>query len=155
MKHIILIAAALFSTACLACTSPAVGTLEDVMAQATWTAKTGSDWNSNRAASVRIALPALDVAGRDCLTWSATLVLPAGATLTTEGDTGIRAGLAAGATATFALRVAPTSHSNEVRDERGWLRVTVRNPLDSPDVVLHGASGSPLWLYPVDFVFGD
>lgn len=137
------------------CTSPATGTLEDAMTQATWTVETGSDSNNNRNASVRIALPALDVLGRDCLTWSVELVLPRGVTLAAERATTVRSNLAADAAATFAVVVEAASHSNEIRYERGWLRVKVRNPDEDTGLVLHRTTGSPLWLYPVNFQFGD
>lgn len=155
MQRLLIALAAVMCSGAWACTTPASGTLEDAMTQATWTVETGSDWNSNRNASVRIALPALDVHGRDCLTWSVTLVLPQGVSLAAEDATTVASGLAAGAVATFAVVLDGTSHSNEVRDEQGWFRVTVRNPLDDPGLVLHRSTGSPLWLYPIRFVFGD
>ena len=156
MHRIVAIAVALFCTATTwACTSPATGTLEDMMAQTTWTVESGSNWNSNRAASVRIALPALDVTGHRCLTWSVTLVLPDGVSLASEDATAVRTGLAVDAVATFAVVVGRVAHNDEVRYERGWFRVRIRNPNDDPGVVLHRGSGSPVWLFPVTFQLGD
>ena len=155
MQRIIAMALALVCGATWACTSPATGTLEDMMAQATWTVESGSNWNSNRNTSVRIGLPALDVTGHRCLTWSVSLVLPEGASLASEDASAVRADLAAGAVATFAVVVGRAAHNDEVRYERGWLRVRVRNPNDAPGVVLHRSSGSPLWLFPVTFQLGD
>ena len=120
------------------CTSPAVGTLEDIMAQATWTEATGSNWHT-RTAHMRIALPA-------------------GASMKAddEGNAGAAsyAGLAADATAEFAIQVASAAHNGEVRRERGWLRVQARNPDESPGVYRARASGSPVWLYPVSVTIG-
>ena len=42
------------------------------------------------------------------------------------------AGLAAGAAAEFAIQVAAAAHNGEIRKERGWRRVKVRNPDASP-----------------------
>ena len=155
MRRLLAIAVVFFATATWACTSPASGSLEDMMAQATWTVEAGSDWNSDRRSGVRIALPALDVTGHRCLTWSVDLVLPPGVSVTGEGASTTRTGLAAGAEATFSVVVERALHNNEVRYERGWFRVKVRNPNDDPGVVLHRVSGSPRWLYPIDFQFGD
>ena len=41
-----LLAALAAPAAWATCTSPATGTLEDVMAQATWTEATGSNWHT-------------------------------------------------------------------------------------------------------------
>ena len=155
MRHLLGILAACIGTAAWACTTPAGGTLEDMMAQATWTVEAGSDWNSDRRSGVRIALPALDVTGHRCLTWSVELVLPPGVSVTGEGASSSRTGLAADAEAAFSIAVETALHSNEVRYERGWFRVEVRNPNDDPGVVLHRVSGSPRWLFPIDFQFGD
>ena len=121
-----LLAALAAPAAWATCTSPATGTLEDVMAQATWTEATGSNWHT-RTAHVRIALPALAAHPWNCHTWSVELVLPAGASMKAdaEGNAGAAsyAGLAASATAEFAIQVAAAAHNGEIRKERGWLRV--------------------------------
>lgn len=51
----VLALAALARPAWATCTSPAVGTLADIMRQATWPVVTGSNWTT-RTATVRIAL---------------------------------------------------------------------------------------------------
>ena len=51
---------ALLAAPALACTSPATGTLEDMMKQAIWTDTVGTISN-NPYATVHVALPALDV----------------------------------------------------------------------------------------------
>ena len=139
------------------CNSPAVGTLADIMKQATWTLETGSNWRP-RTAHVRIALPALAVPAWNCHTWDVALVLPPSASMKAdaEGETGAAsyAGLAAGATAEFAIQVAAAAHNGEIRDERGWLRVKVRNPDASPGVYLATPDGSPVWLFPVTVNIG-
>lgn len=154
MHRMIALLASLLSISTWACTSPAVGTLEDMLTQATWTVESGSNWSTSRTATVRVALPALNVTGHSCLTWSAVLVLPQGVTLADDA-TAVRNGLAASAAATFPVVVESAAHDDEVRYERGWLRIQVRNPHDDPGVVLHRASGSPMWLFPVNFQFGD
>ena len=125
------------------------------MAQATWTVEAGSDSGNSRRGAARIALPALDTDAWDCLTWSVELVLPLGATLSSDDAATVRADLAASASAEFEFDLAGQIHSNEVRDERGWFVVRVRNPDADPGIVLHRDGGSPLWLYPVNFQFGD
>lgn len=85
-------------------------------------------------------------------------MLPAGASMKADGEgnagAASYAGLAAGATAEFAIQVAAAAHNGEIRKERGWLRVRVRNPDASPGVYLARAGGSPLWLYPVTISIG-
>lgn len=139
----------------ISCTSPATGTLEDLMAQATWTVESGSNWHSNRTAAVRIALPELGRRGFGCLTWSVTVVLPQGVTLASEDAPSAVSNLAAGALATFSVVVERARHNNEVRVERGWFRVQIRNPDADPGVTLARGSGSPVWLYPIAFQLGD
>lgn len=158
MKAIIATLAALAASASFACTTPATGTMEDYMTLATWTERTGSDSDSSghRTAELRIALPALDVTGHDCLTWSVELVLPpaaAGVTLRGEGASAKRTGLAAGATASSPLALPTREHWGVVRDERGAFVVQVTNPNDG--LLAHRASGSPRWIYPVVFQIGD
>lgn len=151
---IILALVALAGAPALACTSPATGTLEDMMAQATWTRETGSSY-TRRDAKVHVALPALAPRGFGCLTWNVALVLPQGVSMATddEGDAtaSSRTGLAADAVATFDVRLGRRAHNSEIRYEQGWLRIRVRNPLDNADVFLNRQGGSPLWIYPVVF----
>ena len=96
----------------------------------------------------------------NCHTWSVEIVLPAAANMKAEGEgetvppTGYAA-LAAGATAEFAIRVVAAAHNGEIRKERGWLRVKVRNPDASPGVYLARTDGSPVSLYPVTFNIGQ
>lgn len=161
MKAILLLLSAVFAHQAIAtCTTPATGTLEDMMAQATWTTETGSNWPPvDRTAQVTIALPALNVNGHDCLTWSVELVLPPGVVMADDAEgnpkPASKTGLATSASATFDVVVAPRLHDHHVQYLRGWLRVKVRNPSDDPGKVLHRASGSPLWLYPVSFKQGS
>ena len=149
---------ALAAPVALACTSPATGTLEDMMRQATWTTETKAMHRGYgyRDANVRIALPALATPGNTCLTWSVELILPPdfGAALDDEGDAGATSftDLAATASAAFVVTV-PLRRENE-HQERAWLRVKVRNPTDDPGITLVRADGSPLWLYPVTFKVG-
>ena len=117
------------------------------MAQATWTEATGSKWRT-RTAHVRIALPALAVQAWNCHTWSVDIVLPAAANMKADGEgvtvppTGY-AGLAAGATAEFAIQVAAAAHNCEIRKERGWLRVKVRNPTHRRACTWRGRTDRP------------
>ena len=135
-----------------ACTTPATGTLEDLMAQAAWTTQTGSDF-ADRRAQINISLPALAGAGFGCLRWSVELVAPVGVTVAqdSEGNAGALSysDLAATASVKFDIRVAHRLHNDEVRYEQAWLKVRVRNPLADAGVYLARQGGSPLWLYPV------
>ena len=143
---------AFFAAPSLACTSPAVGTLEDLMKQTTWAYEVGSDYWRDRDAKVQIALPALDAIGWRCLVWNVELVLPPSVNMAATGATATRhTALAANATATFDV-VHDSVGLYEIRNERGWLVVQVRNPTDDPGVVLHRADGSPRWFFPVNFL---
>lgn len=138
------------------CTSPAVGTMDDIVKQATWTVDVLSGWR--RPAAVRIALPALAEAPWSCLTWDVAIVLPPSATIANDAEGNATptsyADLAAGATATFSVQMGRAAHSEGQGDERGWLRVKVRNPNDSPGVYQATPAGSPIWLLPVTFDVG-
>ena len=105
-----------------------------------------------------IALPALAAQPWNCHTWSAELVLPAGASI--EGG---RLGQRRGPPATRGLRpgnggVRHTDGGGDARrrDSQGaWLAAgEVRNPDESPGVYKARAGGSPLWLYPVTISIG-
>ena len=142
------------STGALACTSPATGTLEDMMMQAIWTEHVGTI-ATDRRAIIHIELPALNVTGFDCLTWNVELILPPGFQMR-FGNDGARGptsytGLAASEHRTFSVDMPGRDHQDSVEILRGWLRVQVRNPLDSAGVYLARADGSPLWLYPIRF----
>ena len=148
---------ALAAPVALACTSPATGTLEDMMRQATWTTEAVVRQNyPYDTASVRIALPALATPGNTCLTWSVELILPPGFWVVVDGQRNAGAtsfaGLAATASAIFVVTM-PLRRENE-HQERAWLRVKVRNPTDDPGITLARADGSPLWLYPVTLKVG-
>lgn len=154
MKTIALALAALLATHAHPCTSPATGTLHDLMQQATWTRETGSSY-TRRDARVRVALPALAPAGFGCLTWNVSLVLPPGVSMATDDEgaatASSRTGLAAADVATFNVRLGARAHNSEVRYEQGWLRIRVRNPLADAGVYLAQDDGSPLWILPVVF----
>ena len=114
------------------------------MAQAAWTHSVETRHYNDRTITVEIHLPALNVAGWNCLTWSVDLILPPSASMATTGHTASSfTGLAASAVARFDVTF-PVVRNNEVRNSRAWLRVKVRNPSDSAGVVLHRQSGSPL-----------
>ena len=157
MKTIALLAA-LLATHAHPCTSPATGTLHDLMQQATWTREAGNHF-TRRTARVRVALPALAPAGFGCLQWEVALVLPEGVSMATDGEgeatASSRTGLAATAVVAFDVRLAPRADNSEIRHEQGWLRIRVRNPLADAGVFLAQAEGSPLWIYPVVFQLGD
>ena len=152
MKLAFALALAAFAPTALACTTPAAGTLEDMMAATVWTQETGSNYRPDRNANVRIALPALAAGGFGCLQWNVELLLGAGMAVKDGGATTYTA-LAASATATFALVLDAPAH--EVRYETAVLRVKVRNPNADPGVVLHRPSGSPVWLFPVRVQFAN
>ena len=144
---------ALCAAPALACNTPATGTLEDMMKQAIWTEAVGTA-NTNRQVTVHVALPALNVAGYDCLTWDVEIVLPPGFRMRRrDGDilpTAVT-GLAAAAHHVFSVDMPGRDHISSRETVRGWLRVKVRNPLADAGVYLATASGSPLWLYPIQF----
>ena len=141
---------ALCAAPALACTSPATGTLEDMMKQAIWTDTVGTIATTPYA-TVHVALPALDVPGFDCLTWDVELLLPPDFRMRYPTEASSAANLAASANKTFRVQMARRDHQSAVEIVRTWLRVKVRNPLASPGVYLANATGSSLWLYPVKF----
>jgi len=146
--------ALLLAPASMACTSPAIGTLEDLMTQTTWTDETGS-YFTRREATVRIELPELATAGYGCLRWNVRIILPTGFALRpdSEGNAGASsfADLTPSQSATFEIAL-PQRHGNWHHEyARGWLRVQVRNPLADAGVFLARREGSPVWLFPVRF----
>ena len=158
MKLAIAFAALLLATSALPCSRPATGTLADLMQQATWTERTGSNFRA-RAAVVRIALPAIGsgIEAFRCLTWEVSIVLPSDIGLKADGDGNAGAtsltGLASSATAEFDLAL-PAYQSNSVRDWRAWLRVKAHYPGDDADVYLSRPDGGHVWLYPVTIQLG-
>lgn len=152
MKAILATLVALAATASMACTTPATGTLTDAMTQAVWSTQTGSRYLTRRA-TIRISMPALADAGFGCLRWRVELVLPPGHAMAEDDEGNPDAtelvNLAPSEVATFDVALPPRLGNHHVQYDRAWLRVRVRNPMDSPGVYLAQADGSPLWLYPV------
>lgn len=128
--------------------------LDDLMRQATWTHEVGVETWGQRDGTVRIALPALDVAPWNCHTWNVALILPLGVTMATTGANTAQShtGLATGATIDFDVVFDRTDMvNNEIRRSRGWLQIQVKNPIEDAHMVRHSASGSPYFLYPITF----
>ena len=154
MRTTIIAALLLASTGALACTSPATGTLEDIMRQATWTDEAGTIGTHSKA-TIHVALPALALHGFSCLTWNVEIVLPPVFRMDSDhnGEFAPTAavGLASDAHHVFLVDMPGRDNNTSVEVVRGWLRVKIRNPLDSPGVFLSTKDGSPLWLYPIRF----
>ena len=159
---------ALLASPSFACVSPATAVLEDMMALATWTREIRNGTTQRQDATVRMALPVLDAGGFSCLTWNVELVLPRGISMAEDDDgdeASSQTGLAAGAPATFNVRLNKpvfslayydesgrlATDAVDTRIEQGWLRVRVRNPLDDEGVYLANADGSRQWQYSVAF----
>lgn len=132
--------------ACSTVRSPGGATLESLMARTVWTVETSAIYCPTREdthgqpalhrqrdgcmAQVRIALPSM-IRYPTCesATWDVELVLPEGVSMRADdaGNAGPSSyeGLAISATALFEIVADPSPA--EIRRERAWLQVTVRN----------------------------
>ena len=136
------------------CNAPAQGTLNDIMQRAVWTTlagnlELGTPWRSQ----IEIALPQL--AAFDCLRWEVTALLPHGIEPDADANGGTYALSASMLTSVSRfvakLKAAPGQPAGRHWTRRGWLQVRVRHVNAEAGVWLHTDTGSPLWLYPVDF----
>ena len=153
---LIALALAVTAGAAYPCTTPAKGTMEDVMAQAVYTKLAGSRLTRWRGpVDVSIKLPALAaLPDTGCLRWSVTLRLPDVVTADPDAEGATTAltqtNLATSAKASFRLRFSPQI-LRSIYVHRAWLEVRVRRSDADPGVTLARPDGSPRWLYPVDF----
>ena len=115
MKLMLALASLLVAASAWPCTTPAKGTMEDMMAQAVWSKDVGTYAVRARKTKVTISLPALaDSIGWNCLRWTVDIRLPDGVEADVDGDGNAE----------------PTTHSNLTPSQSATFKLKVRRPGD-------------------------